>query len=71
VLDADRGGREGAARFATTLGWRWRLLALPEGCDLNDLGRRPDGRATFFGLLKAARCALREPAAVSPARSSA
>ena len=58
VLDADQGGREGAARFGAALGRRWRPLALPEGCDLNDLGRRPDGRATFFGLLDAARRAM-------------
>jgi hypothetical protein len=55
VLDADHGGREGAARFRAVLGRRWRPLSLPEGCDLNDLGRRPDGRATFFRLLEDAR----------------
>jgi DNA primase len=58
VLDADQGGREGAARFGAALGRRWRPLSLPEGCDLNDLGRRPDGQATFFRLLDAARRAL-------------
>ena len=68
VLDADQGGREGAARFGAALGRRWRPLALPEGCDLNDLGRRPDGRATFFRLLDAAcRAMFRE----GPVRGSA
>ncbi len=55
VLDADRGGREGAERFGAALGRRWRALAMPEGCDLNDLGRQADGRATFFRLLGEAR----------------
>ena len=55
VLDADQGGRDGAARFGAALGRRWRPLELPAGCDLNDLGQRPDGRATFFRLLDDAR----------------
>jgi DNA primase len=59
ALDADRGGREGAERFGATLGRRWRALALPEGCDLNDLGRQEGGRATFFRLLGEARDRLR------------
>jgi DNA primase len=59
ALDADRGGREGAERFGATLGRRWRALALPEGCDLNDLGRQAGGRATFFRLLGEARQRLR------------
>jgi DNA primase len=59
ALDADRGGRQGAERFGVALGRRWRALALPDGCDLNDLGRRADGRATFFRLLGEARRCLR------------
>jgi DNA primase len=55
VLDGDRAGREAAERFGQTLGRRWRPLSLPEGTDLNDLGRRPDGRAVFFRLVDAAR----------------
>lgn len=51
VLDGDDAGRAAAARFATVLGPRWRPLSLPEGCDLNDLARRPGGRAEFFRLL--------------------
>ena len=30
-------------------------IALPEGEDLNDLGRRPGGRAAFFRLVAQAR----------------
>jgi DNA primase len=45
VLDVDTAGREAAERLGKVLGRRWRPIALPDGCDLNDLGRRPDGRA--------------------------
>lgn len=55
VLDADEAGRAAAERFDAQLGERWRPLSLPEGCDLNDLGRRPTGRAEFFRLLAEAR----------------
>jgi DNA primase len=55
VLDADRAGREAAARFESVLGRRWLPIALPEGEDLNDLGRRPGGRAAFFRLVAQAR----------------
>jgi DNA primase len=55
VLDGDEAGRAAAARFAAQLGPRFRALRLPDGCDLNDLACRPDGRATFFRLLAAAR----------------
>jgi DNA primase len=55
LLDADTAGRQAAARFGAALGQRWQPLGLPEGCDLNDLGRRSDGRAAFFGLLDSAR----------------
>jgi DNA primase len=55
VFDADPAGRAASERFGAALGPRWRPLALPEGCDLNDLAGRPDGRAAFFALLAAAR----------------
>ena len=53
VFDADVAGQAAAERFATRLGARWQPLALPDGCDLNDLGRRSDGRTTFFRQLVA------------------
>jgi DNA primase len=55
VFDADRAGREAAGRFEATLGRRWLPIALPEGEDLNDLGRRPGGRGLFFRLVAGAR----------------
>ena len=55
VLDADDAGRAAAERFAAQLGARFRPLRLPDGRDLNDLGRRGDGRDTFFRLLNEAR----------------
>ncbi len=55
VLDGDPAGRAAAERFGRQLGERWQPLRLPDGCDLNDLGRRPDGRAHFFHLLAEAR----------------
>ena len=55
VLDADRAGNEAAERFGVALGRRWRPVALPDGCDLNDLAQRPDGRSLFFQLVAAAR----------------
>lgn len=55
VFDNDEPGREAASDLARRLGQRARVVALPDGVkDLNDLGRRPDGRATFFRLLKEA-----------------
>jgi DNA primase len=54
VFDADRGGKQATERFGEMLGRRWRPVALPDGCDLNDLGRRRDGRALFFRLIAAA-----------------
>jgi DNA primase len=52
VFDNDDPGREAASDLARRLGSRARVVALPEGVkDLNDLGRRPDGRATFFRLI--------------------
>jgi len=55
VFDADRAGRETAQRFESTLGARWVPIALPEGEDLNDLGRRLGGRGLFFRLVAEAR----------------
>jgi DNA primase len=55
VLDGDRAGREAAERFGVALGQRWQPVLLPEGSDLNDLGRRPGGRALFFRLVADAR----------------
>jgi DNA primase len=54
VLDADRAGREASDRLGAAFGPRWRPIALPDGCDLNDLGQRRDGRALFFSLVAAA-----------------
>ena len=54
VLDGDKAGREASERLGAAFGARWRPIALPEGSDLNDLGRRPDGRALFFRLVAAA-----------------
>ncbi len=62
VLDGDEAGRAAAERFGKLLGARWRPIRLPEGCDLNDLGRRPGGRAEFFGMLAAVRRAAGEEA---------
>lgn len=55
ILDGDDAGRAAAERFAALLGERFRPLHLPEGCDLNDLSRRPEGQRGFFRLLAAAR----------------
>lgn len=55
VLDADDAGRIAAERFAEQLGQRWRPISLPDGYDLNALGRRQDGRVEFFRLLSEAR----------------
>jgi DNA primase len=55
VLDGDRAGREAAERFGVALGRRWQPVLLPEGSDLNDLGRQPGGRALFFRLVADAR----------------
>ena len=66
LLDADRGGREGGARFEAALGQRWHPLELPEGCDLNDLGSRQDGRSGFFRMLDAARRARRAAQTTRP-----
>jgi len=52
AFDSDEPGREAASDLARRLGARARFVELPDGVkDLNDLGRRPDGRATFFRLI--------------------
>lgn len=53
VLDADAAGREASGRLGVAIGARWRPIELPDGCDLNDLGQRPDGQARFFELVAA------------------
>lgn len=55
VLDGDEAGHEAAERFGKRLGPRFRPLRLPQGHDLNDLARTPDGRARFFHLLATER----------------
>ena len=55
VFDGDEAGEKANMRFQEMLGDRWRALSLPEGADLNDLGRTAGGRAQFFLLLSAAR----------------
>ncbi len=62
VLDGDDAGRAAAERFAQQLGRRWKPLQLPEGHDLNDLGRQPDGAKLFAALVKRARRDSREGA---------
>src|SRR5690606_20050778 len=61
VFDNDDPGREAARELAGRLGERARIVELPEGVkDLNDLGRLPDGRASFFKLVKRAEAAPAE-----------
>ncbi|HEY8744751.1 MAG TPA: DNA primase [Chloroflexota bacterium] len=60
VLDGDVAGRAAAERFGAVFGARWQPLWLPDGCDLNDLARQPNGRAEFFQLLAATRQARSE-----------
>jgi len=69
-LDPDDAGRAAADRFAGQLGGRLRPLTLPDGCDLNDLGRRPGGKAVFFRLLAAAREEARAASATTPRAAS-
>lgn len=53
VFDNDEPGRAAATELATTLGSRVAVLELPEGVkDLSELAQRPDGRQTFFELLR-------------------
>ncbi len=64
VFDNDEPGREAAVGLAHRLGSRGRIVGLPDGVkDLNDLGRRPDGRAEFFRLLREAERGERQPQA--------
>ena len=52
ALDADDPGRRAAQALAAALGDRATVVALPGGAhDLNDLGRRPGGRAAFDAAL--------------------
>lgn len=53
VFDSDTPGREAAAGLADSLGKRARVIALPDGVkDLSALAALPNGRRTFFQLLK-------------------
>lgn len=72
VLDGDDAGRAAAERLGAQLGARRCPLALPEGRDLNDLARQPEGRRHFFALLASARARRRpnqEKADGTPPRS--
>lgn len=60
VLDGDDAGRAAAARFGAVLGRKWVPLSLPDGLDLNDLGRRSGGREEFLAILGAARRTCKE-----------
>jgi len=56
VMDSDEAGRDAARKLAGALGARARVLELPPGVkDVSELGARPGGRETFFGLLDAER----------------
>ncbi len=55
LLDGDDAGRRAAVSFRRHLGERFRAVHLPNGCDLNDLGRDPRGYKKFLALLEAAR----------------
>jgi DNA primase len=53
VFDNDIPGIDAAADIARSLGARARVINLPEGVkDLSDLAAAPNGRATFFQLVK-------------------
>jgi DNA primase len=53
VFDNDAAGQAVAAELAAWLGPRARRLRLPQDVkDLNELGKQPDGRRTFFRLLR-------------------
>lgn len=74
-LDNDEPGKQAANELASRLGVGARVLSLPDGVkDLNELGKRPDGRALFFRLLNETEGSDREPAqekahVVVPSRS--
>ncbi|MFN8472190.1 MAG: CHC2 zinc finger domain-containing protein [Anaerolineae bacterium] len=63
VFDGDAAGAQATARFAECLDERWQPIALPEGCDLNDLASQPGGSDEFFRRLKAAKAARQEEVA--------
>ena len=53
VFDNDEPGRAAATELLASLGPRASVLPLPEGVkDLSELAQRPDGRQTFFQLLR-------------------
>ena len=55
VFDNDERGRDAVHFLTALLGDRARVVELPPGVkDLNDLGQLPDGRATFFELVRLA-----------------
>lgn len=62
VFDGDVAGREAADGLGRRFGRRWCPVPLPDGCDLNDLGCRADGKRRFFALLQAALAASGEDA---------
>ncbi len=56
ALDNDEVGRRAAAQIASELGARCVIVDLPPGIhDLNDLGRRPNGREAFLRCLEEAK----------------
>jgi DNA primase len=66
VFDNDEQGRQAASELAGRLGYRARVIELPEGVkDLNDLGCLPDGRAIFFRLVREAEGEDRDVAQTS------
>jgi DNA primase len=53
IFDSDTPGRDAATGLAESLGSTARVIELPEGVkDLSDLAALPNGRRTFFQLLK-------------------
>jgi len=53
VFDNDEPGRTAATELAASLGARAVVLSLPEGVkDLSELANQPNGRQTFFELLR-------------------
>ncbi|MDP9383218.1 MAG: CHC2 zinc finger domain-containing protein [Chloroflexota bacterium] len=62
LLDGDDAGRRAAGGFGRHLGERFQAVHLPDGCDLNDLGRDPRGYEKFLALLEAARRETQEEA---------
>lgn len=55
ALDADPAGEQATRALAEAMGARLIAVPLPDGVgDVNDLGRRPDGRSRFLAALHAA-----------------